>query len=235
MAVQDVRRNDLRAPRLYGMLGQGEIATLKAMIELTQKNVTLRNGRKISLLTPNKDTAHIGGVNNARGDYLLLSDGSGFALMSKLMTLAAGLRPDEMVHLPLGMKPSAELKKVYPNAFYEGAVLVGDTTESIALKDIAAALKARKADEQRIMRAYDVPEASYFEESWWKGSRKLVAVPLGKRYVVKADSDSYLTMACYCAGMATYGDDAAANLRAHQHFHDGRADAGLSFYYWHEK
>lgn len=209
---------------------------MNAVIELIQKNVTLRNGRTVSLLTPGCTTGRIGGLMSARGDYLLVSGGSGFALLSKVLTLAADLQGDEFVQLPLGLVPDDELKKVFPDEHFDGVVLVGENTERIALKDINAAIKARKFHQKRVLRAYSVPEAEYFEETWWKRSRKLTIKPLNDHFIIKADRDAYLNFACYCAGMATFGDDASANLRVHQRFPAPReGEPGLAFYYWYEE
>lgn len=208
---------------------------MEATIQLNKRTVTLHGGRTISVLTPCDSTTLITGVDNQRGYYLILSNGTGYDFLSKLMALAGVLEKDEIIHLPFGLEPNEELKSIFPNGFYKDMVLINYCAAQLKPKDIDTVLKAKRYREERVSRTCNVPEQ--WDETWcWKNRRKLTVKAHGKTLIMSTNKNMFVYMAMGCVGMAECGDDAVENLMPHEHYdwqENTAKSVGITLHYWH--
>lgn len=204
-------------------------------MKLSRKKILLHGGREVYILTPET-------VNNAitateyKDIFLILTNGTGYTLLSELFALAISLDFNEIIYLPLNFS----YMKIYERDFPEkenhcsGIVLFNYCATQINGKDISTALKNKAAEKEFIER--ETP-FSYNYSDRWKIRRKLTVKKRGPLMIISGNGDVFASMAQSAADLAEYGDNAEYNEYPPHFNHNWdektSKSPGIILYYWH--
>lgn len=204
-----------------------------------QRHTVMTHGAKpLHMLVPDKQEGQIGVVNT--GHVLaMFSGGTGFAVLHKVLRLAAVATPADSCFV-LRLSPNA-VNPAYANdpgaiSNYATIVIANYTTFQFSVKAVCEALSNRMKqtdtvtlDENHVDRQTICPA--------WKTDRKLTVKAQGKNLFLYGDADIFSNMAMAANHNASYGDDASLNEEySHSHFdsHENTAKSlGIMMeYYW---
>jgi len=203
---------------------------------LIRKTVHLHGGRDIYILTPETIGREITAIDDKKGYFYLMSNGTGYTLLLKLFALAISLRNNELIHFPLDFAYQNAYEKDFPELenHYAGIVLFNYCKTQIDGKDILFALKSKPAKTELINR-----DTLFFDEfpDRWKTRHRLTVKNRGKLLIMSGNGDIFTSMAQSCANLAEYGDDAEYNKHPPHMHHDWDENTaksvGITMYYWH--
>lgn len=166
----------------------------------------------------------------------MLSNGTGYALLSELFASAISLENNELIHLPLPFEYLETYKKDFPELenHCSGIVVFNYCTTRIDGRNISAALKSKAIKEAIITRN------SQFSDDFpdrWKTHHRLTVKKKGSLLIMSGNSDIFTSLAQSCASLAEYGDDADYNKYPPHRHHDWDENTaksvGITLYYWH--
>ena len=203
---------------------------------IIKKQISLQKDRKISLLLPETVCPDINATDNSKGFCYLLSNGTGYSILSDVFALAASLEKNELIYYPLEFAHMDAYISTVPTLanHYKGIVIFNFNTTKISAKDISAALKAKTYTGESLSRqvscAEDFPDR-------WKTRHKLTVKSAGKLLIISGDREVFTLMAQSCAWLSEYGDDNENNNCPPHIHHDWEENTaksmGITFYYWH--
>lgn len=209
------------------------------LMSVTQMNfikrtVALHNNRQISILIPfDYESFKVTAVEDI-GDNLILTDGSGYAFLSRLFAFAASLNQNEVIYFPFGSWQSKELNSTFPDGFYSGMVIVNYCNTQITNKDIGLILKTKIYTETFLSKSCIMPEV---RPQFWKSKNRLTIKRHATFIIICTNGDVFSNLAISCIDLSEYGDDASLNLFPHSH-HDidenTSKSLGINLFYWHD-
>lgn len=207
-------------------------------MQIIQRQVVLPGKRKVNIFRPKTVCTDITLTDDGKGDYFLLSNGTGYANLIDAFSLTAALRDDEILYYPLDFAHIDAYKQDFPEPenHYHGIVFFNYNTIKMNAKNISVALKIKTYQEEKQTR-----QICYGKEypEGWKTRRQLTVKSAGKLLIISGEREVFTSMAQSCLELSKYGDDAKYNhCPPHMH-HDGGENTakslGITFYYWHRK
>lgn len=205
-------------------------------MKLSRKTVCLHGNRNIYVLTPKNISDKITATDDQKGYFYLMSNGTGYALLSKIFALAISLGENELIYLPLEFAYQKAYEKDF-SAFenhYTGVVIFNYCTTQIDGKDILTVLNNKPIKMETISR--DKLLSDEFPDRW-KTRHRLTVKGKGKLLIMSGNGDIFTSMAQSCENLAEYGDDVEFNKSPPHMHHDWDENTaksvGITFYYWH--
>ena len=205
-------------------------------MEFIRKTVCLYDGREINILTPTRNSREITATDNQKGYFYLMSNGTGYALLTKIFALAISLGGNELIHLPLDFAYREAYEKDFSELenHYIGIVLFNYCTTQLDGKDILNVLKSKSVKTDIINRDTLFSDGS---PDRWKTRHRLTVKKRGKLLILSGNGDIFTSMAQSCKNLAEYGDDVEFNKYPPHMHHDWDENTAksvdITFYYWH--
>lgn len=205
-------------------------------MKFNRKTICLPGKRLVYLLTPEEKSDEMIVTDDKGGNYYIISNGTGYALLSKLFALAISLENHEIAYLPLRFGYSEAFGEYFPGLenHCTGIAVFNYCTTQMGGQDISTALKCEPAKEEAITR--DTSFSKEFPDDW-KTRHRLTVKKHGDTLIMSGNRDVFTMLAQSVECLSEYGDDQKNNeIRAHRH-HDWDENTaksvGITFYYWH--
>jgi hypothetical protein len=203
--------------------------------EFNKKSYTVHGGRTISLLIPTGAIPNIAAVDDSKGYYLLLTNGTGYSYLAKMFSFTASLCTDEILYIPLKAINSEELKSIFPAGYFNGLALMNYSSTQLNVRDLHSLFKIKYYQEMIITKTVALPD-QYSEN--WKTKNRLTVKSYGHLLAISANRDMIHNLSVSSSYLSEYGDDSSLNLFPHYH-HDmddnTSKSLGINFHYWHEE
>lgn len=205
-------------------------------MEITKKIIKVHGGQEINLLTPQVVNPNISAGHDNKGLLIIWGNGSGYKYLSELFMIAAELKKNEILYLPVKFKSTDKFEQEFCNFDYNFNIVCTNYCETqLSPKDIEKILKVKIYSEQHINRS----SALYSEfVDRWKAEKRLTVKIHKRNMYISTNKDGFSSLSRGAFSLINYGDDYEDDFLPHSH-HDWNENTfssdGVTLYYWSNK
>jgi len=203
---------------------------------IDKKTVTIHGGKKIHLLTPCKIDYNITAGHNNKGFVIILGNGSGYHYLKECFLIAASLKENEILHIPICSNESGYKEFIGDFTSNSNIYLVNYCEAQISPKGIDNVCNTKIFSNEIIERSLDIKE-EYVDS--WKTNRRLTVKNHKKNMIISTNRDGFINLADGAKHLSDYGDDVEYNdYPPHFHYDWGENTSksdGVTLYYWHNE
>lgn len=195
--------------------------------------VFLHGGRKSHILKPLNVNHDIIMVNDGKGFYYMIGNGSGYSFLSEVFYAAMTLNENEFIYLKFDFHHENAYNFWGIERRYVGIILFNYCTTQIKSKDILLSLRANVVESKTIEKSVQ-PVREYIDR--WATNKRLTVKEHSSQIIISTNKDGFEDLTISCLRLAEYGNDIEYNdYPPHMH-HDWTQNTskspGITLQYW---
>ena len=123
---------------------------------IIKRQILLPGKQKVNILLPETVCPDITATDDGKGYCYLLSNGTGYSILTDIFALATSLEKDELIFYPLEFAHMDAFINDFPalENHHKGVAIFNYNTTKISAKDISAALKIKTYTDEILIRQY---------------------------------------------------------------------------------
>ena len=172
-------------------------------MKIIKRQVLLPGKQIVNILIPEAVCPDMTATDDGKGYCYLLSNGTGYSVLTDIFALAASLEKNELIYYPLEFAHMDACINDFPalENHYKGIAIFNYNTTKISAKDISAALKIKTYTDEMLIR-----QPSYADDfpARWKTRRRLTVKSTGKLLIISAEREVFTSMAQSCANLSDF-------------------------------